>query len=366
MSYLEVIDPGNSGGSVRIPELPPIRLAPIVYRCSVCDGKFLSQDDLFNHRFESHPFRRPSLVLRGKEITSPREIIVNQLSANDIAFADANLFKLNGNYYTKQQFVEKISKQTYGVFEISLANHGVETSYELQFDIPDSVEIAEVERLFFSLLGKEVVDISRIDAFIDVAENYRSASRYMDGLTQYLYGLLAKDQRGGIHLAQYEYREKLNMALDILKIFETPLALVICGIINFNQNIFAYSQPLSSAPKLKQVMNRFSCFIRSEKYEPSFIHMVSSPSSVPLDATTDRVLEWGMMDWDELCSYRKEIELAINSPTWVADDRFKAQILLTEMFVSLGDFDAAKTIARKVVNDAIFGDWARRVMDRSS
>ena len=366
MSYLDFIDPGNSGGSVSIPEYPPFRPAPIIYHCSVCGESFLNQDTLFEHRFANHKFRRPALILRGKEITSPREIIVSSLSVADIAFAETNFFRLNGEQYNKHKFVNELLRQTRGVVEILLANDGVETAYELLFDIPDIAEIAEVERLFFSLLGKEVMNIQRINSFIDAAEHYRSAARYIDGLTCYLYGVLAKDQRGDTHLEQHEYRAKFNMALETLKKFESPLALVICGIINFNKNIFICSEWLSPAPKLKQVMKRFFSLINGEGGEIYYAHTVTNTLPVPLDGFTERVMEWSAMNWNELSNRKKEIEIAIKSPNCVADDRFKAQILLTEMLVSLDDINSAKMIARTIVHDAIFGDWAQRIMDRSN
>ncbi len=366
MSYLDFIDPGNSGGSIRIPEMPPFKPLPIVYRCSVCSEEFSKQDELFKHRFENHPFRRPALILRGMEITSPREIVTKPLVAEDIVFANANLFKINGKDYEKLQFVNLLTKQTQGILVVSLANDGVETTYEIELAIPDSDEIKNVECLFFSLLGKEVVDLSRIDAFIDSTEHLLTAKRYIDGLANYLYGLLAKDQRGGTHLEQHEYRSKYNMALDTLKTFETPLSLVICAIINFNQNVFIYSDSSSPVSKLNQVMNKFFCFVHDEKFEYSSLRTGSDFSSVPLDSYTDRLIKWGMMNLDDLYTHRKEIELAIESPDWVVDDRFKARIIVTEMFLSQDNFSAAKKMARKVVNDAIFGDWAQHIMDRSS
>jgi len=104
-------------------------------------------------------------------------------------------------------------------------------------------------------LGGDTLDIVRIDNFIDITEKYSTARRYVDGLSNYLYGILAKDQRGGTNLKQSDYKARYSSAFDILKGFETPLSAIVNVIINFNKNIFSYSNLLFT-PQLQQVMSR--------------------------------------------------------------------------------------------------------------
>lgn len=366
MSYLDFIDPGNSGGSVIIPELRSFNLSPTIYTCRICSDQFSSQDDLFQHRFESHPFLKPALILRGLESTTPRIIISKSLLSSEISVAHAHVFKINGNIVDQERFISELSEQTQGIIDVSLGNHGVETLYELEFDIADDVELKEVDQNFFTLLGSNILDISRIDSFIDATGSFKTAARYVDGLSNYLYAVLAKDQRGGTHLEQREYKERLNVALDILRLFETPLSIVITAIINFNQNVFNYSESLLLAPKLDQVMKRFTHIMQGKVFEISSIPSHSDPFRIPLDVHTDKLFEWAMLDWGQLYEKRREIEMAIKSPNWVPDDRFKARILLTESCVSNGDFEHAKNQVRGgVVNDAKFGDWAQSIKERS-
>ena len=366
MSYLDFIDPGNAGGSVKIPELPAFQLSPIIYQCTICPKNFKTRDELFQHRFENHPFLKPALFLRGVESTTPRIIISRLLMPLEITVANTDRFKINGKFFDEASFVDELTSKKRGIVELALLNQGVETVYELEFDIVSISDLNEVDRLFFALLGSSVLDISLIDNFIDATEHFKTAGRYVDGLSNYLYGLLAKDQRGGTHLEQYEYKQRFNVALDILKLFETPLAVIVTAIINFNQNIFKHSDLSDLSPKFNLVMAKFFCVVNNQTLELSSMPVGKNYARVPLDRHTDQLIEWATLNWNDLSGKRKELEKVINSVDWVPDDRFKARILFAEMCVAVGDFSHAKIQVRSIVNDSIFGAWAQNIMDRSN
>jgi len=365
MSYLDFIDPGNAGGSVRIPEPPVFQLKPIIYQCSICPKRFTTRDELFHHRFENHPFFKPALFIRGVESTTPRIIISRHLIGVEVSVAHTDQFKINGSFLDEASFIDKLTSKKQGIVEIALLNRGVETVYELEFDIVSNADLKEVDRLFFVLLGNSVLNISLIDSFIDATEHYKTTGRYVDGLSNYLYGLLAKDQRGGTHLEQNEYKQRFNVALDVLKLFETPLAVVITAVINFNQNVFKHSDLSNLSPKFNLVMAKFFGVVNIKKVEISSMSVCENYERVPLDRHTDQLIEWATLNWNDLYKKRKELEKAINSVEWVPDDRFKARVLFAEMCVAVGEFNHAKTQVRTIVNDSSFGNWAQNIMDRS-
>jgi len=365
MSYLDFIDPGNAGGSVVIPEIKWSPSPPTIYTCRFCSATFLNYDELFEHRFENHPFLRPALIFRGMEITTPRMVIAKPIVESDVVIAHTNTLKINGKAVSEKGLIKELSCKTQGIVEIRLKNEGVESLYELEFDIPDQTDLNEVDRLFFALLGTNTLDIAMIDNFIDITEQYSTARRYVDGLSKYLYGLLAKDQRGGTHLEQRKYKERFNGAFDILRIFETPLAAIVNAIISFNQNIFIHSNLLSFTPQLQQVMERFVSITQSKEVEFNSDPLRSTIFRVPLDRNTDQLIAWSLMDWTDLIDRKKELELVLKSPQWVFDDRIKVRVLLAELYVVNNDFSAAKAHARSIVNNVDFGDWAQSIMDRS-
>ena len=122
MAFLDYIDPGNSGGSVPTRESPflGIGVSVITYSCSICGGLFDSRDDLFEHRFQNHPFKRPSLLLGGKEITSPRQLVARQLNSTEIEFANVNRFFVDGAPVQRGELVDKLAGRKYGLFNVIL------------------------------------------------------------------------------------------------------------------------------------------------------------------------------------------------------------------------------------------------------
>lgn len=369
MAHLDFIDPGNSGGSVPAPESPwvGIQPKPITYRCKVCGELFENPDALFDHRFAQHPFKRPALFLAGHEITTPRQLITRQLHQKAISVLNADTCLFDGQGVDIAKLPEHLAKLKGGLHELVLAKHGIETRYEFDFVIADERDINEVDKLFFALAGGEVLDVAAINTFINMASQFASANHYIDGLCQYLYGVLAKDQRGNTHLDQSTFKTKFNLALDALRLFDTDLARVIVGVVNFNENAFNRGEGLSAAPKLQSAMQRFHGFLKGEAETIGAVGSVSDKQQgVPLDHGTDQIIRWALMSADELHEEGKLLERHLQDPSWPSDDRFKIRMLLAEMYTAHGDTANARSHARFAVNDALFGEWAQRILDMGS
>lgn len=366
MSFLDFIDPGNSGGSVPTQEspwdgLPPP--APAVYRCSVCDATFSDTDRLFEHRFSEHPYKRPALILDGHELTSPREIVVRPLVADQIALAHTDYCVFNDHTIRPEDLADLLSKQREGLHTVVLEKLGIETYYEIDFEIAKSSELLAVDRLFLSIVGAETLTLDRINLFIEMADRYTSARRYVDGLCQYLYGVLAKDQRGGTHLPQSDYKTKFNLALNSLQLFERPLADVVVGVVNFSQNAFNDGDRLGASPKLQKAMRVFFGFLNGVGFKTSLPWSGAGMCNVPVDQATDQIVQWAIESDDELLRYKRQMESIISGAEWVSYDRFKVSMLLAEKLALHGDITAAQGYARQAVNDALFGEWAQRIME---
>ena len=366
MSFLDFIDPGNSGGSVPAPSspwdgLPPP--SPVVYRCSVCNTAFYDADELFAHRFTEHPYTRPALILAGRELTSPRELIVHPLNERDVILANTDQCYLDGKAVEPMQLPQLLSQQRGGVHTIVLESLGIETRYEMLFEIAEARELDEVEQLFLSIAGSDTLTIDRINVFAELTAKYKTALPYVDGLCHYLYGVLAKDQRGGTHLPQAEYKTKFNLALDSLRHFARPLANVVVGIIDFSGNAFSDGDTLPTSPRLQHAMRVYDGFTR--QIVPAVLYSWSGGGmgNVPVDHATSQILQWAIESTEDFLRHRRQMEMALDDAEWVPDDRFKVSMLLAERLSSLGDVAAAKCFARSVTNDALFGDWAQRIMD---
>ena len=337
---------------------------PTYYPCSICGESFDSEDSLFEHRFESHPFKRPTLLLNGIEVNSARQLIVHQLSPEAITFGHVINCYLNNEIIVKNDLREYLANKTRGLCSVVLKTDGVESSYQLDFDVPDKLELMEVEQVFFDIVGGGVLDLDRINLFIDMTLKFSTASRFVDGLSNYLYGILAKDQRGGTQLEISEFITKFNQALDTLRLFERPLTQSIVGVVNFNQNVFDSALHLGAAPKARLAMLKFNSLVTGIVTSTAGLKM-DTPTSykkIPLDSVTEKIFEWALMPFDELLKNSKELENSLKSQNWMASDKFKVQMLLAEMLIAMGNVSAAIRIAGSSQNDAIFGPWAQRII----
>lgn len=368
MGYLDFIDPGNSGGSVPSPAspwdgLPPP--APVYYLCSICGARFKDTDRLFEHRFNEHPLTRPTLILDGREITSPRQIISTPLDENQITFVSADRCSFDAREVTTQSLPKLLAKTKAGVHTIHLERQGIETHYEIVFEIAESKELEVVEHNFLSIVGSDTLSVDRINLFAEMTSKCRTAIRYVDGLCQYLYGVLAKDQRGGTHLNISEYKTKFNLAIDGLSPFDRPLANVVVGIINFAQNAFGDGNALAFSPKLQRAMRTYFGYLNNAG-TPSAKGAAwpgNGMGNVPIDHATDQIIQWVLEPDDEAQKHLRQMEAVIDSGEWVPDDRLKVSLLLAERLAARHDYIAAKRFARTLTHDAIFSEWAERIME---
>src|SRR5689334_9460164 len=70
--------------------------APPTYHCAHCEAPFDCAEDVRIHRFASHPLRRPSLFVRGRELGTRPLRITQPLAAGDIRIDGCEQASLNG------------------------------------------------------------------------------------------------------------------------------------------------------------------------------------------------------------------------------------------------------------------------------
>lgn len=161
MGFLDFIDPGNSGGSVPSQSSPWDGLGPspaVVYRCSVCSASYLNKDQLFEHRFSEHPFKRPALILAGRELTSPRELLSQPLIMSQVILANTDHCVFDSKPVETAKLPYVLSQQRTGLHTIVLDRLGIETRYELLFEIADVRELEEQENCFIRSILDILID----------------------------------------------------------------------------------------------------------------------------------------------------------------------------------------------------------------
>ena len=356
--YLDKIDLGYEGCE--------FSTKPKDYICVHCNSSFPTQDAMLQHRFQEHPVRRPTLLLRGEELPSTRKIISRSIRPEDVFAAGYDKITVDDHLLTLDDLGQYLAKCQDGIRSIILQNTDITSVYELQFQIPRTEELAELDIRFFEFMGSGLLDRRAIDGFVESAKRYPTSRRYLDGIAQYLYGILAKDQKGGSCLEMARYKEKYNQALDILHDFETPLARIISGVVNFNFNVFSSYTTLIDAPKLRASMQFFqdTLFGVTELSSMS-LSPKGTPSGekIPLDSFTDRIIAFSLADNEEHKNDRKKIISSLSDGIYPPEDQFKLRVIAAVFASRQGQETQVRELVRPLINDALYGSWAGKLIN---
>jgi len=361
--YLSVIDPGKAGGSVRIPESPPVVLQPIVYECPRCSARFDSVQARREHFFAAHPYRKPELLLRGQPLGKGVTTIHAPLQAADWLLGSCEWIVLNGQAMTADALFQTLAECRQGFHVLELGNQDATERFELRFCIPELAELQRLEDVFATLFIDNALNVDDIRRFAEACTSLKTASEYLEGVCQYLYGVLAKDQRGDTQLDHAQYKERFNRALEALRHVDRPMARTMRGIINFSLNSFAQAASQPDAPALAVAATRFAGWAgRSAK--GCVVAPQKAQARLPIDHATDRILSWMALPEKRQAQALDDLQQAIASPLWTAEDRAKVAVLWLEWGSACRSPDEPRRMARRLLNDAIFAGYAERMLER--
>lgn len=359
--YMEFHEPTGLGDVVFVPKA-------VALCCRKCERQFDNEDALYEHSFSEHPYRSPLLLVDGIEITAPKHLIARRLSRRQIRLAHTAFCVINGRRKTPEQLIEELTLADRNFFSVRLEgeDRAVSTDYEIHVEIPNEIDLRGVEQRFFELAAGGELHVKAIQRFIGLATDHKTAANYLDALAHYLYGVLARDQRGGTSLTQSDGRQRFNMALQTLASFDTLLAKAVIEIVNFSQNAFNDGSLLNCLPRLQVAMRKFFR-LRKSGTETKLVSWTETASStrIPLDVTTDQLVEWAHWSADEVVAKQKELESVIRDDKWAPEDRFKVQVLLASAFADRGDVELASHYARRIRNDEFLGNWADGLLKKS-
>lgn len=370
LPYYDHIDPGQGGSAMVIPEYPPFdKNRTQRFPCQKCDKEFSTYDAWFQHRFEAHPFQRPTLFLGTSEITTPRLVVTAPLSADEIRVVNTEQCRLDGDRISAIRLGQELAQAKSGFFKVELVgtDANIRADYEISVEIPSDDDVKLVEDEFQRLNGTGMVSVVSINQFIQHTLQAKTARRYVEGLAAYLYGVLGKDQKGGTYLTQQQGRGRLNEALQSLSQIKRPLAAVITEIINFQANAFDSATALIAAPRLTFAILWFNCVRLGGDVKALVRDEINDvfASQVPLDAATDELLTWVGLPFEKLNEQAKLIERRTRQDDWLPEDRTKAKVLAAILSECGGDLAKAAQVARGFRHDPVFGALAERLIAKS-
>jgi hypothetical protein len=354
--YFEFHEPVGLG-NIKVPR------AATVHRCEYCGATFSSLDALRLHRFEKHPVRRPLLYIGAREVGSTRLRITQPIRPSDVHTLHASTATVNGRSLAVADLGASLAMNSVGATQIVLEGE-TQATFSIVIDVATPNDLVGVEECFLDVARNRRLDRRAIEQVIEGSRRYPTASAYCDGICEYFYGVLIKEQSPEASLPFEKYREKFNRAAEVLADFDRPLARAIGGLIAFHFNHFDTASSRSPGSRVAQASDQMRAWVGGQTAVPA-----NSSSGVRdrldellTDLGTERILRW--ISTPALSPEQvQEIESVVIGAI-PETDRAKLRILLAEQYAQQGQAALAKRHARELLNNPSFDRWARGVVER--
>lgn len=358
----DAVDPGNAGGSVLIPEIPTEPNRPIIFKCDKCGENFANREARRQHVFDQHPFKRPQLLISSRIVKEQGEVIASPFPPADWVIQQTERIVIDQQEVTSRQACQRLSKLTSGFHEITLASADHVVTYHIEFDIPTEAQLATVERTFNILIVNQPLESDRIAQFITVAKQEGGARYYLEGVSDFLYGVLAKDQRGGTSLSRDDYTAKFHAAREALRFMDRPLANLIKALVNFNDNAFSEAEALAPDGEVATACRMLNG-LRSGKHCMAPNVRVVSGLNLPVDNLTAEIMGFCSLPLTGQQEQLPQLEHLASKRLTTDHDRVKIQALAMNTYWEVGEHARAASWAKKLRHSPLFEDLATRIIE---
>jgi hypothetical protein len=362
--YAEFHEPGGWDGTLYTPP-PPVR-----YSCDVCAESFAQLELLRRHRFEQHPVRQPALLLRGKPVGALRVVLKTPLHASDVAVEDAAHCFLNGRPLELSALGPQLSALRSEFAVLELRNQDVSMRYQLDFIVADEADLAGVEAAFLRLASTKVLSIDAISRFNDDCRAFSSAMPYCDGISHYLYGVMAKERSPDSGLQHQEYVQRFLRSTDELSGFDRPLARCIRALVAFHFNQFEDAESLAPEGALRHASGAFAGLLQGLPWHFD-VAFSPAPGSAVEDLLTDQetlqILADASAGLVVLKARAAELLQYLRRATTVGYDQMKRSLLAAEALAARDDLESrevARRLARELSANTHTSTWATGMLER--
>lgn len=362
--YMEFHEPTGEGTGHLLSVLPDL------FPCLTCGVEFSTEPDLRVHTFEGHRIRRPVLVLKGRECGRSRLTITGETAAEDWAIRSAETITLNGARTSVAGAATVLSSTRSGVVDVTLANRDVVQSFQFEFTLADEDDLNGVDAALARLIDGGELSVRAVDDFIMRSKRYPTSVRYLSGLANYLYGVLAREgvTELGVRDESHDgggYQGKYDQAVGILGSFDRPPAEAICGIVAFHYNQFERAMTKTKSQRVAEVSLRFQALVKGEIWLPGDLSQ-SSHSSLDMalsDSVIEQVLGWSALPLDGT-AVGDIADLTANIGAQRPNDAFKLHIIAAEHAFAAGDIASAKQHAEHLRHSRLTEGWYAAFRER--
>ncbi len=342
-------------------ELPPIK--PVQVRCETCNARFNSRRELYDHRFSHHPTNSPSISIRGKTLDGRPLLVSKEIQPEDIDVRNVTACRINGSPISILNVQDVLSRFRNKTIDIEIENDGVVRSHQLNYLVAEPSEIRIVEEIYRQIAIDGPLSIQAINTFIDKTRKLSSARMYQHGISQYLYGVLAKDGARDSNLAPGDYIFKFNEADETLSSFDTLPAITIRSAIAFHRNRFDDAIDLTTRTKIGFAADIFRGILLGEltaQRTHSDDVKDAASSFFFIDHDTDVIADYAANLTADADSLRPLVKAHLGKCR-NSMDRLKLALLFVESHKSSRD-DSDRRIAnglcQEYLHDHDIGGWA--------
>lgn len=355
--YMEFHEPTEEGtGTVAEP-------LPATFPCATCGVEFSTDRDLRVHTFEGHPTRRPVLVLKGRECGRSRLIVTGETAPDDWVIRNADNVIVNGTETSVKRAAEILSSQRSGVVDVTLTKNGVFQAFQFEFTLAEEEDLLLVDAALERLIHGGELSARSIDDFIMRSKRYPTSARYLSGLANYLYGVLAREgvAESGVRDESHEgggYQGKYDRAVGILGSFDRPPAEAICGIVAFHYNQFERAMTKTKSQRVAEVSLRFQSLLKGEARLSGDLSR-SPRSSLDMalsDSVIEQVLAWSALPLDGT-AVADVAELAVSIDSQRSSDAFKLHLVAAEHALAAEDIESARQHAAHLRHSRLTEGW---------
>lgn len=232
------------------PGMPSVYVPPPEYRCSYCYERFPSPEELRYHLGLQHPLELPVLYIHNEPL-SREAVIRTPISEDGVELFQCTRceVQIDGgpwNRLTTEALRTQLVKSRNSNWNLRLMNERLDDSsrageeYHIRFRIPDIDALDEIDHYFRQILVQDELSHSDLGQFEATLPPEAPAREYGGALGDYALGILLKERRVPLRADTLfeEFRSRMHSALDVLRLFNRPVAFAVSSSIRFNLNDF--------------------------------------------------------------------------------------------------------------------------------
>ncbi len=330
-------------------------IAPPSFPCEQCGQEFARDTDLRLHVFDGHPTTRPVLLFRGRECSQGPLRVSGEIEPDDWKFLHVVEVTLGTASISPSEAAIALSQLRAGAIDLTLHGREVSREVEVIHRIVEDADLDGVDAAAKELTCSEALTLGAIQVFEETTASYLTARDYAAGVSNYLYGVLAREdspQSGLLQQGADAYREKYQRAVFLLGGFDRPAAEAICGMVAFHHNDFATAMRKTHSERVAAVSLRLQAIAMCTAYDHGDLSRLDAVSldHAFSDAPTEGIIDLCAGPLDGSDSDRiARIESALRQPQQPLDD-FKLRLVAAEHYLAVEDPGPALRLAEPMRN----------------